>query len=134
MSLNPHLDLTSNLVNTDDAILDNRLSHSQSDKRERSLATKGELVVAIRVRKVVVQDANPATFKASLDQENKNKCMWKMVGDNRAETLIEQLVEAVLEEEDDDCGGTTEILSTGEGGEKLIYVALKNADRYPNEN
>lgn len=57
-----------------------------------------------------------------------------MVGDNRAETLVEQLVEAVLKKEDDDCGGTTEILSTGEGGEKLIYVALKDAGRYPGED
>lgn len=130
--LNPNPDLTSNLVNADDSMSGIRLSYSQSDNRERSLAPKGELIVAIRVRRVIVQNASPAAFEASLDQ--KNKCMWKMVGDNRGETLVEQLVEAVLEEEDDDCGGTTEILSTGEGDERLIYVALKDGGKYPGED
>lgn len=51
-----------------------------------------------------------------------------MVGDQRAEASVEQIVEAVLEQEDDDCGGTTEVLSTGNGVEKFVYVALEGSD------
>lgn len=107
-------------VNSDDFKLD--ASHSRSNDTELFLSTGGERVVAIRIRKVLVKEANGAT----LDQ--KNRRIWKMVGDNRAEASVEQLVEAILQEEDDDCGGTTEVLNTGDGDKKLVYVALKGSD------
>ena len=84
------------------------------------MSTPGERVVAIRLRKV---DVNEVNNKATLFPRA-NKTVWTMVGDQRAETAVEQLVETVLQEEDDACGGETEMLSIGEGNEKVMYVAL----------
>ena len=88
-----------------------------------SLLIEGERVVAVRIRKVNLNEAKEPT----LDQKNRN--IWKMVGDNRAETSADQLVEAVLQEEDDDCGGMMEVVNTGEG-RTFVYVALKGSDKY----
>lgn len=107
-------------VNADDPKMN--ASYSRRNDLELFLSTEGERVVAVRIRRVLVKQANRAT----LDQ--KNRSIWKMVGDNRAETSVEQLVEAILQEEDDDCGGTTEVLNTVDGNKKLVYVALKGSD------
>lgn len=73
-----------------------------------------------------MNEANEPT----LDQ--KDRSIWKMGGDQRAETSVEQLVEAVLQEEDDDCGATTVVLDTGDGDEKVVYVALQGSDQHIN--
>lgn len=106
-------------VNADDSKLNT--SHFQRNDTEQFLSTEGERVVAIRIRRVLVKEANEAT----LDQ--KNRSIWKMVGDNRAAASVEQLVEAILQEDDDDCGGTTEVLNTGDGDNKSVYVALQGS-------
>lgn len=120
LSPGPYTSLIGKAVNADDSELN--ASHSRTHNTERFLSTEGERVVAVRIRRVLVKEANGAT----LDQ--KNRSIWNMVGDNRAAVSVEQLVEAILQEEDDDCGGTTEVLNTGDGDKKLVYVALKGSD------
>ncbi|MCJ1343913.1 hypothetical protein MMC31_002111 [Peltigera leucophlebia] len=120
VSPDPYTGLIVKAMNASDSKLN--ASHSQRNDTGRFLSTEGERVVAVRIRRVLVKEANGAT----LDQ--KNRSIWKMVGDNRGEALVEQLVEAILQEEDDDCGGTTEVLNTGDGDKKLVYVALKGSD------
>lgn len=121
-SVSPALQgLIGKAVNPDDSKLNT--SHFQRNDTGQFLSTEGERVVAIRIRRVLVKEANEAT----LDQ--KNRSIWKMVGDNRAAASVEQLVEAILQEEDDDCGGTTEVLNTGDGDNKSVYVALQGSEK-----
>ena len=110
-------------LNACDSNLYAQASHSGSKDTELSLSMEGERVIAVRIRKVDLNEAKEPT----LDHRNRN--IWKMLGDNRAETSTDQLVEAVLQEEDDDCGGTVEVVNTGEG-RTFVYVALKGSDKY----
>ena len=54
--------------------------------------------------------------------------VWNMPGDQRAESSVDQVVEVVLQEEDDSCGGLTELVKVGEGDEQIMYVALEQLD------
>lgn len=123
VSLDP-ISLIPKAMDSNDFSSEAQASHSRSKDTVLSLSTAGERVVAVRIRRIHVNEKKPED--SNLDQ--KNRSTWKMVGDQRAEASVEQLVEAVLEEKDDDCGGTTEVLSTGDGVEKFVYVALKGSD------
>ncbi|KAI4210807.1 MAG: hypothetical protein LQ351_006389 [Letrouitia transgressa] len=124
ISVDPYIAPTNKVSNASDSTLDVGALHSRSKDAELSISTEGERVIAIRIRRVNVNEAGKATV---LDQRKKS--IWKIVGDQRAETSVEQLVEAVLQEEDDDCGGTTEVLNAGNGDETFVYVALEDSDK-----
>ena len=114
--------LTSKPLNDINTSLKGGVADSRGHESNLSMSTEGERVVAVRIREIFVKEAN----KATLDPNVKNRAIWKMVGDQRGETAGEQLVEAVLHDEDDDCGGMTEELSVGEGEEKIMYVKLED--------
>ncbi|KAH8748296.1 hypothetical protein F5882DRAFT_490440 [Hyaloscypha sp. PMI_1271] len=87
-----------------------RTEHTQSTNKGVAFSTPGERVFAVSVRKVHFNEADRTSYK--MDATSK----WFPISDNRgsAKDEADEIIEASLNEVDDDCGGLCELVNLGE--------------------